>query len=151
VANLPRESFLEVLATNLVGPFDTIQAFLPIMTDGGAIVNIGAVVGLRGFPGDVAYASAKAGITGLTYALAMELAPRGITVNVVAPGFTATEMTSSLSDRARESILGRIPMRREADAGEIADVVLKVASSRYMTGAVVPVDGGLLAALGSAT
>lgn len=150
IGRLTRESYLEVLDTNLTGSFSAIQSFLPLMPDGSAIVNIGAVVGLRGFPGDAAYASAKAGITGLTFALAIELAPRGITVNVVLPGFTQTDMTSGLTEKARDSILRRIPMGRAATAAEVADVVHNIAYSSYMTGAVVPVDGGLMAALGSA-
>jgi 3-oxoacyl-[acyl-carrier protein] reductase len=148
---LDRADWDLVLDTNLTGVFECIRAVLPAMADGSAIVNIGAVVGLRGFPGDSAYAAAKAGLVGLTLALAMELAPRAVRVNVVVPGFTETEMTGGLSERARASITQRIPLGRAATATEIADVVLSVAAASYMTGSVVNVDGGLGAALGSAT
>lgn len=151
ITSISREAWLEVLSTNLVGAFDAVRVVLPAMPDGAAVVNIGAVVGFRGFPGDTAYSAAKAGLSGLTLALAMELAPRGIRVNLVLPGFTETEMTEGLSERARASIIGRIPLGRPARAGEVAEVVLSVASSTYMTGSIVAVDGGLMAALGSAT
>ena len=150
VTSIPRQDWLDVLSTNLVGAFDMVRAVVPAMPAGGAIVNVGAVVGLRGFRGDTAYASAKAGLNGLTFALAMELARQGIRVNVVIPGFTVTEMTGSLTDKARDSIVQRIPLGRPAEASEIADVVFAVAGATYMTGALIPVDGGLMAALGSA-
>lgn len=150
IGRLTRSDWDQVLATNLTGVFECIRATLPTMPDGAAIVNVGAVVGFRGFPGDSAYASAKAGLSGLTLALAMELAPRAIRVNVVVPGFTETEMTGGLTETARGSIVDRIPLGRPAAAGEIADVIVSVASATYMTGSIVNVDGGLTAALGSA-
>lgn len=150
VGRLARSDWDLVLETNLTGVFECIRATLPTMPDGSAIVNVGAVVGFRGFPGDSAYASAKAGLSGLTLALAMELAARAIRVNVVVPGFTETEMTGGLTDKARGSIVDRIPLGRPAAASEIADVVVSVASATYMTGSIVNVDGGLAAALGSA-
>jgi len=150
VGRLARSDWDLVLETNLTGVFECIRATLPTMPDGAAIVNVGAVVGFRGFPGDSAYASAKAGLSGLTLALAMELAPRAIRVNVVVPGFTETEMTGGLTQKARGSIVDRIPLGRPAAASEIADVVVSVASATYMTGSIVNVDGGLGAALGSA-
>ena len=113
------------------------------MGEGSAIVNIGAVVGRRGFPGDTPYGSAKAGLEGLTTSLAIELARDQITVNVVVPGFTETEMTGELDERAREKIIKGIPLRRPAKADEIAQVVEWVSDSRYMTGSIVHVDGGL--------
>ena len=120
------------------------------MGDGGSIVNVGAVVGLRGFKGDVAYASAKAGLIGLTRALAIELADRAITVNLVLPGLTETEMVGGLSDAAKATLKARVPLGRTAKASEIGDVIWNVAGSTYMTGSIVAVDGGLMAALGSA-
>lgn len=150
VGRIDRADWDLVLQTNLTGAFECVRAVLPAMADGSAIVNIGAVVGFRGFPGDSAYASAKAGLSGLTLALAIELAARAIRVNLVVPGFTETEMTGSLTDRARSSIVERIPLGRPAEAAEIAQVVLSVAASTYMTGSVISVDGGLGAALGSA-
>ncbi|MFT5580339.1 MAG: 3-oxoacyl-[acyl-carrier protein] reductase, partial [Paraglaciecola psychrophila] len=115
---------------------------------GGAIVNIGAVVGFRGFPGDSAYASSKAGLAGLTRALAIELAPKSIRVNLVIPGLVLTEMTSELSDKALESMRKMIPMGRYGEPDEIAEVIEWVARSRYMTGAFVPADGGLMSSFG---
>jgi len=109
-----------------------------------AIVNVGAVVGFRGFPGDVAYGSAKAGLSGLTQVLAAELAPRNIRVNLVIPGFVDTDMTSGLSDRARARVVSSIPAGRTGQPEEIAQVVVDVALATYMYGAIVPVDGGLM-------
>jgi 3-oxoacyl-[acyl-carrier protein] reductase len=140
----------EVLATNLTAPLTMARAVLPHMHDGASIINIGAVVGFRGFPGDTPYGAAKAGLAGLTRVLAVELAPRGIRVNLVVPGFVETEMTADLSDRARRLILDRIPLGRTGTPEEIAAVVAWVAESPYMTGSVVATDGGLLAAMGSA-
>lgn len=136
-----------VLRTNLGGPVNLVRAALPFMDTGGAIVNIGAVVGLRGFAGDAAYGTSKAGLAGLTRVLAVELAPRGIRVNLVVPGFVSTNMTARISKRARARILQRIPLGREGLAEEIASVIHWVAGATYMTGAVVPVDGGLLCQL----
>jgi len=149
VENLPREDWDEVLATNLSGAFEVCRAAVPLLADGSAVVNVGAVVGFRGFPGDVAYGSAKAGLSGLTRVLAVELAPRGIRVNLVIPGFVDTDMTVGLSGRGRERILATIPARRVGTAAEIAEVVVAVAGASYMTGATVPVDGGLLASFGA--
>jgi 3-oxoacyl-[acyl-carrier protein] reductase len=148
IERLADGDFEAVVEANLVVPYRLCRAAVRAMDDGSAIVNIGAVVGFRGFPGDTPYGSAKAGLAGLTVVLAIELARRGITVNLVVPGFTETEMTGALDERAREQILSRIPMRRPAAASDVADVVGWVAASRYMTGAIVPVDGGLSAALG---
>ena len=150
IGRIARTDWQAVLDTNLSGAFDTIRAVLPAMGDGGSIVNVGAVVGLRGFKGDVAYASAKAGLIGLTRALAIELADRAITVNLVLPGLTETEMVGGLSDAAKATLKARVPLGRTAKASEIGDVIWNVAGSTYMTGSIVAVDGGLMAALGSA-
>jgi 3-oxoacyl-[acyl-carrier protein] reductase len=136
------------LDVNLSGPFSVIQCAVPYLTEGSSIVNIGAVVGLRGFPGDSAYASSKAGLIGLTKALSIELARQDITVNVVIPGLVLTDMTSGVSEVAMEKMRNQIPLRRLGAEVEIAEVVYWVSQSRYMTGAVVPVDGGLLASFG---
>ncbi|WP_326567122.1 SDR family oxidoreductase [Amycolatopsis rhabdoformis] len=145
---LARSAWDEVLATNLTGAFEVCRAVVPLLPRGSAIVNVGAVVGLRGFPGDVAYGSAKAGLSGLTQVLAVELAPRGVRVNLVVPGFVDTDMTAGLSDKARQSIVDKIPAGRIGTTAEIAEVIVAVARSTYMTGATVPVDGGLLATFG---
>jgi NAD(P)-dependent dehydrogenase (short-subunit alcohol dehydrogenase family) len=132
-----------VLKTNLSGPLYCVRAALPHMPKGGAIVNIGAVVGFRGFPGDSPYGASKAGLAGLTKVLAVELARADIRVNLVVPGLVKTEMTDGLSGRALEQIMKRIPLRRLGHDDEVAHVIGWVASSTYMTGAVIPTDGGL--------
>ena len=148
VHRLTDEAWQEVLQVNLTGAMSMTRATVPHMDAGGAVVNVGAVVGFRGFPGDSAYASSKAGLSGLTKALAIELAPKGITANLVVPGLVLTEMTAELSETALEKMTQQIPMRRFAGDHEIAEVVYWVAQSRYMTGACVPVDGGLLSSFG---
>ena len=149
VERLSLDDWERVLATNLTGPLIMTRAALPHMREGSSVVNIGAVVGFRGVPGDSPYGAAKAGLAGLTTVLAMELAGRGIRVNLVVPGFVETEMTGDLSERARDLIVERIPLRRTGSPEEIADVVAWVAGASYMTGSVVATDGGLLAAMGS--
>ncbi|MDH3005378.1 SDR family NAD(P)-dependent oxidoreductase [Gordonia alkanivorans] len=144
VDDLSREDWDLVLTTNLTGAFEMCKATVPILEPGSSIVNVGAVVGFRGFPGDVAYGSAKAGLSGLTQVLAAELAPRDIRVNLVIPGFVDTDMTSGLSDRARARIVSSIPAGRTGRPEEIAQVIVDVALSTYMYGAIVPVDGGLM-------
>lgn len=131
------------IATNMTGPLKVIRAALPFMTAGGAVVNIGAVVGFRGFPGDSCYGASKAGLAGLTTVLATELARRGIRVNLVVPGFVMTEMTSGVSERAREAIVAKVPLGRMGEAEEIAEVCYWVAGSTYMTGSTIFTDGGL--------
>jgi 3-oxoacyl-[acyl-carrier protein] reductase len=132
------------LATNLTGPLRTIRALLPQMTGGGSIVNIGAVVGFRGFPGDSAYGASKAGLAGLTQVLAAELARKQIRVNMVVPGFVMTEMTAGVSEKARDKIVAKIPLRRLGTPAEIADVCFWVSGATYMTGSVIFTDGGLM-------
>lgn len=147
---LEREAWDEVVGTNLTGAFEVCRGITPLLGAGSTVVNVGAVVGFRGFPGDVAYGSAKAGLSGMTQVLAVELAPRGIRVNLVVPGFVDTDMTAGLSERARSRLVETIPAGRTGTADEIAQVIRSVADSTYMTGATVPVDGGLLASLGGA-
>lgn len=147
VGRLPLDDWDAVLATNLSGPLHCVRAVLPHMGDGGSIVNVGAVVGFRGFSGDSAYGSSKAGLAGLTQVLAIELAPRLIRVNLVVPGFVITEMTQQIDERARELLMERIPLRRAGTEDEMAEVIWWVAGSTYMTGSVIPTDGGLMSAL----
>ena len=139
--------FQTVLTTNLVGPFELCRLVVPHMAPGSAIVNIGAVVGFRGFPGDSPYGAAKAGLAGLTLVLAVELARTPISVNLIVPGATDTDIFNDVDEVARERLIKRIPMRRMASADEIAAVVQWVAATPYMTGAVIPVDGGMMAGL----
>lgn len=147
VDQITEEDWQDVLSTNLSGPFGMIRAVLPYMGAGGSIVNVGAVVGFRGFPGDSAYGASKAGLSGLTQVLAVELARRQIRVNLVVPGFVSTEMTAGIDEKARKKLHQRIPMRREGHPEEIADVVWWVAGSTYMTGSIIITDGGLSCAL----
>jgi 3-oxoacyl-[acyl-carrier protein] reductase len=111
----------------------------------GRIVFVGSVVGCRGNAGQTAYAATKAGLTGLAKSLARELAPRGVTVNVVAPGVIETAMIADLTKEMREAILAQTPMRRMGAPAEVAAVVgfLCEDAAGYVTGAVIPVDGGL--------
>ena len=147
VESLSLDDWDDTLATNLTGPLNVVRAALPHMKDGGAIVNVGAVVGFRGFPGDSCYGASKAGLSGLTNVLAVELARRGIRVNLVVPGFVMTEMTAGVSEKAREAIVAKIPLRRMGEAAEIADVCYWVAGSTYMTGSTIFTDGGLMCGL----
>lgn len=148
VGRLAIEDWQAVLDTNLTGALNVISAARSSLSEGGSIVNVGAVVGFRGFPGDAAYAASKAGLAGLTRALAIELAGKGICVNLVIPGLVLTEMTGALSDKALESMRKTVPMGRYGEPQEIAEVIEWVARSRYMTGAFVPVDGGLMSSFG---
>jgi NAD(P)-dependent dehydrogenase (short-subunit alcohol dehydrogenase family) len=145
LARLETADWDAVLATNLSGPMHCIKAALGLMGDGGSVVNIGAVVGLRGFPGDSPYGASKAGLAGLTQVLAVELAPKNIRVNLVVPGLVMSEMTSEVDGKAMERLLARIPLGRVGRAEEIAEVICWVARSTYMTGAIIPTDGGLMA------
>jgi 3-oxoacyl-[acyl-carrier protein] reductase len=133
--------------TNLTGTFRVVRQAARGMLRArkGRIVLIGSVVGLLGSPGQANYAATKAGLVGLARSIARELGSRGITVNVVAPGFVESDMTAALSDERRAEILGGIPLGRYASPDEVAKVVRWVASDEaaYITGAVIPVDGGL--------
>ncbi|MGK0500236.1 MAG: 3-oxoacyl-[acyl-carrier protein] reductase [Oceanicoccus sp.] len=148
VGRLALDDWQAVINTNLTGALNVISAARSSLSEGSSIVNIGAVVGFRGFPGDAAYGASKAGLAGLTRALAIELAGKGITVNLVIPGLVLTDMTAELSDKALESMRKTVPMGRYGEPEEIAEVIEWVARSRYMTGAFVPVDGGLMSSFG---
>ena len=139
------EDIDEVLQTNLAGSIRLARRALRGMMKArsGRIILMGSVVGLTGSGGQVNYAAAKAGLIGAARSLAREVGSRGITVNVIAPGFVETDMTADLDDARRTAILGGIPLGRYAQASEIADVVDFLASASYITGAVIPVDGGL--------
>lgn len=147
LGSLSQDDWQAVLDTNLSGPLNFVRAALPHLGEGGSIVNIGAVVGLRGFAGDAAYGASKAGLAGLTQVLAVELARRGIRVNLVIPGMTSTEMTAGIPARAKAKLVASIPLGREGTADELADVVWWVAGSPYMTGSIISNDGGLLCRL----
>lgn len=147
LGTLAQDDWSAVLDTNLSGPFNFVRSALPYLGEGGSIVNIGAVVGMRGFAGDAAYGASKAGLAGLTRVLAVELARRGIRVNLVIPGMIATEMTAGISASAKAKLVSGIPLGREGTAEELAEVVWWVAGSPYMTGSIISNDGGLLCRL----
>jgi 3-oxoacyl-[acyl-carrier protein] reductase len=136
-----------VLRSNLDGTFQCIQQVLPGMMRArwGRIVNITSVVGQAGSAGQVNYAASKAGLIGLTKSLAQEMASRGITVNAVAPGYIATDMTSGLPDEVKAKIMAGVPVGRMGTADDIAAAVKFLAGDEasYITGHVLSVNGGL--------
>jgi 3-oxoacyl-[acyl-carrier protein] reductase len=137
----------DVVDINLKGTFNCIKAVSKAMIKqrAGRIINVSSVVGVSGNPGQANYVAAKAGIIGLTKAVAKELAPRGITANVVAPGYIATDMTTSLSDKARELMVSQIPLGRVGTPEDIAAAIVFLASDQaaYITGQVIHVNGGM--------
>ena len=139
--------FTDVVETNLNGTFRTAQrAIAPMIKKrSGRIIFIGSVVGLMGSAGQVNYAATKSGLVGMARALAREYGSRGLTFNVVAPGFVETDMTAELNEALREKYIGQIPLGRFCSPEEVAGVVKFIASPEagYITGAVIPVDGGM--------
>ena len=138
----------DVLATNLSGAFRVSKAALRGMMKAsfGRIINIASVIGVTGNAGQANYAAAKAGLIGFSKSLAMEIGSRGITVNVVAPGFIDTDMTRVLPEAQRETLLGQIPLNRLGEADDIAAAVAFLASpaGAYITGETLHVNGGML-------
>lgn len=148
---LPRmsdEEWDQVLTTNLRAPFLFMRAASrPMMSQRyGRIVNVASVSGLIGNPGQANYSASKAGLVGLTKTVAKELAGRKITVNAVAPGFIASDMTAALGPALTDEVKKRVPAKRLGEAWEIADAVLFLTapSSAYITAQTVVVDGGLI-------
>ena len=142
------EDFAKVLDTNLKGVFYCTNAVSKLMMKkrSGRIVNMASVVGLVGNAGQTNYAAAKAGVIGFSKSAAKELASRGITVNVVAPGFIGTDMTAGLPESVKEKMLTDIPLGRMGEAEDVANAVLFLTSDQasYITGQVVNVDGGMV-------
>jgi 3-oxoacyl-[acyl-carrier protein] reductase len=147
VLRMKRDDWDAVLATNLTAAFALSQAVLKpmIRQRGGRIIAISSVVGQSGNAGQANYAASKAGLIGFTKALALEVASRGITANVVAPGMIETDMTRALTEQARDEWASKIPLRRLGTPADIASAVCYLASDEasYITGQVLAVNGGM--------
>ena len=141
------EDFSSVVDTNLHGTFRTVRRAATAMVKArfGRVILLSSVVGLYGSPGQVNYAASKSGLVGMARSMTRELGARGITANVVAPGFIETDMTAELSDEKRAEYQSAIPAKRYGQAGEVAAAISFLASddAAYVSGAVIPVDGGL--------
>ena len=146
VHKLSLEDWDLVLNSHLKGTFHCCRLVVPSMLNEGwgRIINISSFVGLSGWPGDTAYASAKSGMIGFTKSLAKEVAKYEITVNIVAPGFTETDMTSALTQSNRDMMVSLTPIGRSVLPEEVAEMVVFLATGGdSITGAVIPVDGGI--------
>ncbi|MCP1241282.1 3-oxoacyl-[acyl-carrier-protein] reductase [Acetobacter lambici] len=144
------EDWNQVLNVDLAAPFRLCRAALKGMLRrrAGRIVNIASVIGTTGNAGQANYAAAKAGMVGMSKSLAQEAGPRGVTVNVVAPGFIVTPMTDVLADAQKEKLLSSIPLARLGQPDDVASAVLYLASdeARWVTGATLHVNGGMVMA-----
>jgi len=144
---MSEDDFTSVLDTNLTGSFRVLKRAIKgmIRLRKGRVVFISSVVGLYGSPGQINYSASKAGLVGMARSLTRELGSRGITANVVAPGFINTDMTAELPEETQKSYRASIPAGRFAEAEEVARVVRWISSDEaaYISGAVIPVDGGL--------
>ena len=147
VLRMSAEDFESVIDANLTGAFRVSQRATKglLKLKRGRLIFIGSVVGGVGAAGQVNYSASKSGLVGMARSFARELGSRGITANVIAPGFVETDMTAELDEKRRSDIAAQVPLGRFCSAAEIADVVTFIASpqARYITGAIIPVDGGL--------
>jgi 3-oxoacyl-[acyl-carrier protein] reductase len=147
VLRMSEEDFTSVLDANLTGAFRVAQRATKglLKLKRGRLIFIGSVVAGVGAAGQVNYSASKAGLLGMARSFARELGSRGITANVIAPGFVETDMTASLDEKRRNQIAEQVPLGRFCSPQEIADVVSFIASEQagYITGALIPVDGGL--------
>ncbi|EHJ56584.1 3-oxoacyl-[acyl-carrier-protein] reductase [Streptococcus urinalis FB127-CNA-2] len=142
---MTQDDFEKVLKINLTGAFNMTQSVLKPMTKArqGAIINITSVVGLTGNIGQANYAASKAGLIGFTKSVAREVAGRGLKVNAIAPGFIESDMTDALSDKMKDAILTKIPVKRIGKTQEVAETAVFLAKHDYITGQVIAVDGGM--------
>ncbi len=147
VMRMSDEDFEAVVETNLIGAFKVARACTRGMLKrkSGRMIFVGSVVGMLGSAGQVNYAATKSGLIGMARSFARELGSRGITANVVAPGFVDTDMTTVLDEARKAEIIGAVPLARFCSPEEVAGVVAFLASpeAAYISGAVIPVDGGL--------
>ena len=145
--SMKEDAWSSVIDANLTGAYRVARRATSKMIRArwGRMIFVSSVVGLAGSPGQTNYAASKAGLVGFARSLAREIGGRGVTVNVVSPGFVATDMTEALPEARRQEILEQVPLKRMASAGEVAALITFLASDEagYITGAVVPVDGGL--------
>lgn len=144
---MSEQDWSDVVETNLTGAFRVARRAAKGMlrARAGRIVFVSSVVGMLGSPGQVNYAATKTGMIGMARSIARELGSRGITANLVAPGFVETELTDVLPEEQRKEYVSKIPLGRSTTADEVAKVVRWIASDEaaYITGAIIPVDGGL--------
>ena len=147
VMRMSEEQWDAVIAVNLKSAFNFIHAVVPQMArqKGGSIINMASIAGQMGNPGQVNYASSKAGLIAMAKSVAKEMGSRGIRANAIAPGYVITEMTNALPEAVREEYIKAIPLKRGATVEEIANTALYLASdlSSYVTGQVIAVNGGL--------
>lgn len=143
---MSEEEFDSTLNINLKGTFHTTKEVAKIMLKqrSGHIINLSSVVGVVGNVGQSNYAASKAGVIGFTKSIAKELAPRGVMVNAIAPGFIESDMTDTLTDEVKEKALESVPLRRLGKAEEVADLVNFISRQSYITGQVFHVDGGMV-------
>ena len=148
IMRMSEDDWNTVIDTNLKGAFNGIKAATRIMMKQrfGRIINISSIVGLVGNAGQANYASAKAGLIGLTKATAKELASRNVTVNCIAPGYIATDMTNQMDDQTKDSLISQIPLGHIGSPDDIAATALFLASDEagYITGQTITVDGGMV-------
>ena len=147
VMRMSDEDFESVINANLTGAFRVAKRATKglLKLKRGRLIFIGSVVGSVGAAGQVNYSASKSGLVGMARSFARELGSRGITANVIAPGFVETDMTATLDEKRRGEIAAQVPLGRFCSAEEIAEVVAFIASekARYITGAIIPIDGGL--------
>jgi 3-oxoacyl-[acyl-carrier protein] reductase len=145
--SMKEDAWSSVIDANLSGAYRVARRATSKMIRArwGRMIFISSVVAMTGSPGQTNYAASKAGLIGFARSLAREIGGRGVTVNVVSPGFVTTDMTTALPESRQQEILGQIPLKRMATADEVASLVTYLASDEagYITGAVIPVDGGL--------